>query len=81
MLAGSSRRYASSMASIEVPISDEAILDYLRKERGLQEGKTFVIGVSVEPQPMGSNSNISHVVKVELSYGLELGQLRALADF
>lgn len=69
------------MASIEIPISDDTILDYLRKERGLVEGQSVVISVSVEQNAPVSNSTISHIAKVEISYGLQLGELRALADF
>jgi len=71
----------TTMASIEIPVSDEKILQHLRETRGLQEGKTHVISVMVTPQPAVANSNISHLAKVEITYGLELGELRALADF
>lgn len=69
------------MASIEIPISDDKILDHLRTERGLQEGKTFDIDVMVEARPPERNSSVSHVVTVQLRYGLQLGEIERLVEF
>lgn len=69
------------MANIEVRISDEAILEYLRKERGLDEGKGRIESIEVEQYPPVQNSKVSHIVTVRVQFGLDLGELRKLAEF
>ncbi|UIN31886.1 hypothetical protein [Microbacterium binotii] len=67
------------MASVQIPIDDDKILDYIRENYGLVEGKSRVLAVEVEAQPRAANSSISHVVTVSIRYGLELGEIEKLA--
>jgi len=69
------------MASVEIRIPDEKLLEYLREQRGFAEGQTHEISVEVEAQPPIANSTISHVAVVTLRYGLQLGQLEKLVEF
>ncbi|MDI2098006.1 hypothetical protein [Ruicaihuangia caeni] len=69
------------MASVEILISDQKILEYVREKYGLHEGENVGVEVSVETQLPVHNSVVSHLVKVELTYPMEFGELERLAEF
>lgn len=69
------------MASVEIRIPDEKLLEYLREQRAFAEGQTHQISVDVEAQPPTANSTISHIAVVTLRYGLHLGELEKLIEF
>lgn len=80
-MGGVFRRYDHGMAHIEVPISDEKVLDLLREKFELSEGKGRIVGVEVARQPPVSNSTISHIVSVKIDFGLELGTVEDLVGY
>lgn len=68
------------MATIQIHVSDDKILQYLRDDRNFSEGRSNNIQVEVEARPPVQNSKISHVVHVTVTYGLELGEIEKLAE-
>ncbi len=69
------------MASISVPVSDEKILEHLQQQRGLNPGSGRVESIEVMAQPPAQNSDVSHVVTVQLRFGLRLGEVEELIGF
>lgn len=69
------------MASIEVPISDEKILALLQEKYGLVVGSGMVTKLDVHTEAPVSNSTISHMVKVQISFPLDLGVVEDLVGF
>lgn len=67
------------MAHVTVEVPDDEILGLIKRLRGLEPGKTSGrTKVRIEPVPPVSNSTVSHIVTVELSYGMQLGELDEL---
>ena len=73
------RKSGAETASVQIPIDDEKILDYIRDNHGQVEGKSRDLGVEVQSLPRAANSSISHVVTVTIRYGLRLGEIEKLA--
>ena len=69
------------MAHIEVPISDEKVIALLREKFDLEEGKGRIKSILVTTQPPTSNTTISHVVSVQIDFGLELGTVEELVGY
>ena len=69
------------MATIEVPISDDKIMELLREKHGFDPDPRVVRSIEVTRQSPVSNSSISHVVSVQLDFGLELGEIEDLVGY
>lgn len=69
------------MATIEVPISDDKILELLREKHGFDPDPRAVRSIEVTHQPPTANTTVSHVVSVHLDFGLELGEIEDLVGY
>lgn len=78
-VADPSSRYAQPMASIQVPVDDAKIIDFLEREHGLVLGHGRVTELRVDAQPPVQNSNTSHLIHVTLTFGAKLGDIEKLA--
>lgn len=67
------------MASVTIEVPDEEILDLVEKTRGLQRGSVVERPeVTLKSQPPTSNTTVSHLVTVTLTYAFELGEIDPL---
>jgi hypothetical protein len=69
------------MASIEMPISEEKLLELLREKYGLEPGKARLVDVEIQALPPVGNSRTSHEVRVTFECGLDLGEAGTLVGF
>jgi hypothetical protein len=69
------------MATIQVPVSDDKILELLHEKYGLDRGSGRVVDVEVKHVPLTNNTTISHTITVSISFGLELGEIEDLVGY
>lgn len=66
------------MATIEVPISDDKIMELLREKYGFDPDPRLIQSVDVTHQPPTANTPSSHTVSVQLDFDLGPGDVESL---
>lgn len=67
------------MANVTIEVPDEQILELVERTRGLECGDAVrPPQITLQSQPPVSNSKVSHLVTVTLTYAFELGEIDPL---